>query len=241
MIDNDSISAESGLRKKPFILFRMWQWAVAAFLALMIMPFYASIDKLSLPGAPVTQFWIGLAAVVLITILHSPPVFFRLPNGMKLSSYAAIVPAFIVFLLALVGIDEAYKKTPEGARQAAARAEDEKMEGLQRAEREAEAAKLREAEALVKRAQELNEKLESCFSTFGHRLPALERQVRNSLENPHAFEHVETVAIEPDAEGYDVAMQFRAENGFGALRTAIVKAKVVPETCEINEVSEPEL
>jgi hypothetical protein len=49
-----------------------------------------------------------------------------------------------------------------------------------------------------------------------------------------------TAAIVPDSDSNNVAMAFRAENGFGALRTFAVKASVYPEGCEIALIGEPE-
>lgn len=60
-------------RKKPFVLFRIVQWAVVAFFALAAIIMASDIGKLSVPGAPVALFWVALAVVIGIALIHSPP------------------------------------------------------------------------------------------------------------------------------------------------------------------------
>lgn len=241
MEDQTVIPAAPSDTKKPFIMFRIWQWTAVVIFALFIVMLVNDLAKLSLPDAPVVRYWATLIVWLALAGLNSPPAFFRLPRKSKWAVYGAILPAIILFGSTMGGIQRVYEKTAQGANEAAERAQHDQ------AKAEAEA-KQREARATLQKfadsqqqMQEMADKLESCFTTFGHRLPTLEDQVRNSLHNPHAFEHVETFAIMPDPEGYDVVMEFRAENGFGAVRTARVKAKVVPGSCEINAISKDEV
>lgn len=83
-------------------------------------------------------------------------------------------------------------------------------------------------------------KLKICISTFGYRLPALEEPFKESLHNPDAYEHVETLATVPDFEGHNVAMRFRGENAMGAIRLGVVTATVDPESCKIVKMGDAE-
>lgn len=204
--------------------------------------------KLEAPGAPVGLFWITVALSVLMLIVHWPSIFGRLPSRWRGGPYIAWVGLFFLMNTALTKVDAAWERTPQGVAEAKlAATADAEWTRTQRIEAEAEAQSqrdgtaLREAEKLSKQVQEQADKLEACFTTFGHRLPALETPVKDSLHNPHVFEHVETVAIVTDGDRNNVAMTFRAENNYGALRTYVIKASVLPESCEVAATGEPEL
>lgn len=62
--------------------------------------------------------------------------------------------------------------------------------------------------------------------------------MKASLENPHSFEHVATEILDTSTGGHNVSMTFRAENGFGALRTARVQATVDPSTCTVADMGD---
>ena len=113
----------------------------------------------------------------------------------------------------------AYRKTPEGQIQAAAESRREAAEDGDRA------------------AEELNRRLERCLSWRGQ-ISDFTKAVKESLHNPGAFEHVETSRIGPDSDGMNFEMVFRAENGFGALRTGRVRAKVNSANCELENVGQ---
>lgn len=66
--------------------------------------------------------------------------------------------------------------------------------------------------------------IESLFSSWDGSLPSLKNYIKENLQNPDSFEHVET-SFRDDGDGLTVKMKYRGENGFGAIRTqtAIVK------------------
>jgi len=78
----------------------------------------------------------------------------------------------------------------------------------------------RQLEAAKERKKEFRE-------SFGHdgRHRILAAFVKRRLHNPDSFEHVNTKVIE-DGENYIVRMTYRAENGFGAIRTDTTAVKV---------------
>ena len=236
-------AGESTPRSKGFLtrIAEAWQWLVVLFLAFAVLALLSDQSKLAAPEAPVALFWTAVGIGGLVVLAHAPPLFMRLPHKGRSSVYLASVAYFLLFGFTLSQVAAAWEKTPQGAaeaKQAEAERDAEIAEGVrQRAvEDQRQRAQSAQAETTSKAAQ-----LQSCFTAFGHRLPALEGLFKDGLHNPDAFEHVETIAIAPDADGYNVAMKFRAENGFGATRLGIVKAEVDPATCAVVRTGNPEL
>jgi hypothetical protein len=124
MTDEIVVPSE-GARKKPFILFRIAQWLVAALLGLFALAMLVDLSKLAIPGAPIALFWSALAVFSLAAIILSPPLFFRLPVKAKVGAYVGGLAAFV--LLGVYGqqMRTAYEHTPTGAAEAKARAETE--------------------------------------------------------------------------------------------------------------------
>ena len=239
MEDESVVPAAAG-RKKPFILFRIIQWLVTAFAGLVALVVLTSTDKLSLAGAPVVLFGLSLATFVGLAILHSPPVFFRLPTKAKVAAYVGVFVGIMVSGSYMEQMQGVYERTPQGAKEAELQRQVEAKSAVDEAKMAAENAKKSEAQqALNQVAQAKADKLEElakvkkCLSWTGHYSP-LEEDVKGRLHNPHAFEHVSTEAIGPTPDGDNVEMTFRAENGFGALREGWIRAKVNPDTCELQ-------
>lgn len=224
------------------------QWLTFCAMLIFTTVAVSPLKYLNVPGAPKEWIFASVATGILILILHTPHVFWRLPSNGRWGAYAAIIGACVIVEGAFGEAKIAYRHTPEGAMEAAAEArdgaaravEERRLAALQE-EQNKTAQALAEAAETQKKVEEYAAKIEACFTTFGHRLPALEKSVKDNLHNPDAFEHVETVAIVPDAESNNVAMTFRAENGFGAVRTAIVRAQVVADGCEVQKIGEPEV
>jgi len=125
--------------KRPFILFRVLQWVVAAFFALVALIMAIDIGKLSIPGAPVVLFWVALAGAIIIALIHSPPAFFKLPRVGKILAYVGVPVAIVLFGNYAGQMEAAYSKTPEGAKEAAQRAEEERQAAAERAKADARA------------------------------------------------------------------------------------------------------
>lgn len=217
----------------------IWQWLVVLFLAFVVLALLSDHSKLAAPGAPAVLFWITIGIGSLIVFAHAPPLFMRLPPKGRGGAYLSVLAYIFLLGFTRSQVGAAWEKTPQGAAEAKqyeAKRDAEIAEGVRRRAHEAE---LQEAQELQEEVAAIAERLESCFTTFGHRLPALEKSVKDGLHNPEAFEHVETLAIVPDADRNNVAMKFRAENGFGAIRLGLVKASVDPDTCEVVSQSEP--
>ena len=135
--------ASDAPRKKPFILFSIIQWVVAGFFILLALVLIADLRKLGVPGAPVVLLWVSLGAMIVVALLHAPPAFFRLPRIGKISAYVVALVAFVVFGTYAGQMREAYSKTPQGAKEAAAEAAADRQAATERA---AEAARLKAAD-----------------------------------------------------------------------------------------------
>lgn len=225
---------------------RTWQWVIAIPLSLLaVLAALTELEKLAAPEAPVTLYLAAVGLLLAIGILLSPPVFFRLPKIAKIAAYLGIIVAVLFWATALRKVQEAYARTPEGARAAEERAAERGREReADRIKRQAEAkrdeatALLAKAEAEGAKIEQIMEQQNDCLNWRGQ-LGDLNDYVSESLHNPSSFEHIETTFIVPDEEQYNVLLKFRAENGFGALRSAFVRASMIPETCEILKVTDP--
>ncbi len=217
------------------------QWIVFTFVALFALLVATELRKTSVPGAPVPLLYITVAVTTLIALIHLPPVFTRLPRKSGWAAYGSIVAVMILFGVYLDQMQPAWERTAEGAKELAARAEADHHASAEQAKREEDARMRADMEETKKQLEEIHAKLERCFTTFGHRLPALEEPVKASLHNADAFEHVETVLIVPDEQRNDVEMKFRAENGFGAIRTATVRAQLIADDCSVQNIGEPQI
>ena len=202
--------------------------------------------KFEAAGLEIATFLAAIAAAAVVVILLFPLVFFRLPTKARVASYALVLPA----LLALAGtsspLEEAYKRTPQGAREAKAEAdaaalqkERDRMEAehaRQAKARQDEESAVRENLRYIAAAQQ---KVQGCINWRGQ-VPSLVRRVRESLHNPRSFEHVHSeMRLQGDnpLTGFPViVMEYRAENGFGAIRTGTVIAKIVPDDCSVHSV-----
>lgn len=220
---------------------RFFQWIVFVLLFLLALGGLMSLAYRGLPGFPEILFWISLACSFGLALTHLPTLFFRLGRRTKILAYVAILPIFFFSMVTFGQAIDAFHRTPAGKIQKAKQDAADALAAQDAAERAETQRILAEGEKTRADLEAYEKKIESCFSTFGHRLSALEEHVKSSLHNPGAFEHVETIAIVPDEEGNNVAMQFRAENGFGALRLATVKAKVDADTCDVVEVGSSEI
>jgi hypothetical protein len=214
------------------------QWIPAALAALLIAIVAPEWERSVLPGATPALFFAAVGLLALSVVLHAPPVFWRLPRRAKQGAWLLLLAAFFTGAATLSDTQRAYEQTPEGAKAAAAREENERYE----ADAARERAKVEEQEASQaaagERSAENRREAEACFS--GDRLPNLEKTVRDGLHNPAAFEHVQTEVIVPGSDTSTVMMTFRAENGFGAIRTAHVTAKLATGGCAVSDISEPE-
>lgn len=229
---------------------RLWngfQWMSAIILGALILVLVAATwGPLQSPGAPVAFFGIATALFACVGVALSPKVFFRLPRWGKGVAYLAILPAFILVVVAAGGVREAYELTPEGAKAAAELRKDQAIQDATAAKRRAAEdarkaveSQLAELKAKDDQLKEIFEQQEACLS-WGRELPSLNEAVRKGLHNPSSFEHVETRFIIPEEDRMNVLLTFRAENGFGAIRLGQLKAQMIPESCEIVQVGAAE-
>jgi hypothetical protein len=225
---------------------RFAQWIVFGLAGLFALVSLIDTGKIGIPGVSQNLVYGTAAFALVVALLNFPPLFWRLPRQGRPIAFVALLAAFFLTVTTSGSVRRAYEKTPDGQKELAAQAKEDAAERAIEAKQEAAARKkaemlasLAEAEATQRQLAEINEKLQGCLNWRG-RLPALEDPVKESLHNPSAFEHVRTVIIVPDMDGRNVAMVFRAQNAYGALRTATVKAQLVPDTCAVQAIGKPE-
>jgi hypothetical protein len=226
------------VRKRKSILRRVldaWQICVAITLSLLVLV-VATNSHADLPGVPIALLWATIATGVVLALGQLSPVFWSVPRNVVGGLYLGTLAFLALWLTTAFYMQEAWGKTPEGAAEARAREEIERVNAMADEVDRVRAARRQQAQAAEQDRQERAEKLEGCFSMFGHRLPDLEQQVKDSLGNPDSFEHVKTEAMPTDADGYDVLMRFRAQNRMGALWTWSIRAAVDPASCSISDI-----
>jgi hypothetical protein len=229
--------------------------AALLFILSLLTTFVALFElrKVGTPGVPVLWIYATVVASAAATMFLYPKLFARLPTTGKLLACVLGCASFAIWSIESDRTAPAWNHSPAGIKEIAdsferdrALAAENARKATERANKAAEQAERDQTTRLIAKMEASKEqleaavqKLEACFTTFGHRLPALEDGVKSSLHNPTAFEHVETVLIVPDEQRNDVAMTFRAENAFGAIRTATVKAQLIPDDCSIQNIGEP--
>jgi hypothetical protein len=168
-----------------------------------------------------------------------PPVFSRLAVKVRTAVSLGILLFIALPITTIILLQNAWEKTPTGA----AEAREYEIERQRKtAEEEAQQrvqVQLRDREAAAHQAQEQQTKLESCFTTWGHRLPDLERAVKDDLGNPDSFKQLETKTLPADPDGYNVIIRFMAQNRMGAPWRFGLRASVDPESCSVTRI-EPE-
>ncbi|WP_339860466.1 hypothetical protein [Thalassospira alkalitolerans] len=77
-----------------------------------------------------------------------------------------------------------------------------------------------------------------CLSSWDGSYPALERFVEERLGDPDSYEHIKTfVSPVSDIGTHNVAMQFRARNGFGGMTIGNASAVISQDGCKIVTAS----
>lgn len=232
--------------RKPWLVLRAAQWIAFALAVLVLIIALGSLRQLAVPGVSREAAFASIATSVTVALATLPPLFWRLPKGKRWIANVALLPAFFYVMDTVTTADAWYALTPEGAKEASARAKRDAEESRQRAaedkrrrtEEKLEAAKERLEES-IEEAAEQKRKVASCISSWSGQISALSNEVKDSLHNPHAFEHVATEPLDPNPDNNNVTMTFRAENGFGALRSWTVNARVNPDSCDVIHVGEP--
>ncbi|WP_395671211.1 hypothetical protein [Phenylobacterium sp.] len=237
------------------------QWVVFAFFLLLV---YFAIDlaiKYYKAGVDVTLVWLSNLGLAVVAALLAPPVFLRLRNRLRVAIYLLGLPAVLALGSLQSSADAAYKRTPQAALEAKAKAEAGALRAKEEAKaaaakRERERKKAEQARLEQKRQKDeaevrelalyiatAQEKVQGCINWRGQ-VPALVREVKSSLHNPRSFEHVHTEMRLKGATTMTsipmIVMEYRAENGFGALRTSAVTALIAPDDCSVRSVKEYE-
>lgn len=255
----EPVNSKGRLSGWRYRLFATVQLLLILFIALVELMFLMDAGKIALPGAPVALYFGGILFGAALIFMHWPRISIRLPKLARILAYPAIIGLCVVAGVWAEKIKPIWAATPEGKQEAVEQAARDRAKAELAAKNAREnAALLAEADALLaateplarqaeqmkaaaEKAKQDAAEVERCFTFFGHHLPRLEEEVRESLHNPKSFEHVKTTAIDPNGEGQNVQMVFRAENAFGAIRTTRIYAQIDPSSCSILSVSEPEM
>ena len=218
------------------------QWVVFIVATTLALISLAGISYIGVPGVSAPLVYTAIAIAVSTAVIHIPTIMRRLPEGSRWPYVALLCsPIFTIFVVGNAAAT--WDRTPAGTEQAAQRArqaaKDDRTRAWEVAERENAARLLEAADTAQADLEDLNNRLERCFTTVGHRLPALESLVKSSLHNPSAYEHIETIVTVPDNMRNNVVMRFRAENGFGAIRVGQVRAQLLADSCSVQNITEP--
>ena len=222
------------LLRQIMIVLQLVQWLVSMAVAACFAMFMALAFSFHNKGVDAPILFIAAVFAAFVAVALSPPVLFRFPVKARLAIYALIIPAVVANIWTSTNVNEAYKRTPRGVLEAkndaAAEAYRLQSDNIAKANR----ANLEFTENYRNNISASNQKIQECINWRGQ-VPALVEYVKSGLHNPDSFEHVQTGTIEP-GETIQVVMQYRGENGFGAIRTESVRAILSPKDCAVVEV-----
>lgn len=240
-MDDDSVALPAPMRKKPTTAFYIVQSAFVLVPLFILLILFGHFTLLWAANAIDAQFWSFVGFASLAAVLSIPTIFLRLPLSLRVVLYVGIVTLLVLMVDYSKQVETVYVKSPAGQRERAPRtiSQREVDDSVERLVHQVRAERaLAEANAAQEEVQSNRERAEdigSCLGWSGKIRPVVEA-VKEHLHNPGAFEHVSTSVIGPDPDGMNVEMTFRAENGFGAIRTGTVRAKVSPHTCKLLDL-----
>lgn len=256
-------SLSGALLQARSVIAQFAQWLAFVFALLMVVGALLPLERIGIEGVSSGLVYAQLGGSVFAALIFFPPIFWRIPAIARVGAYVGFMASFLFTVIVSTQVREAYERTPQGAKAAAvqaaadrkalaanaeadrktlaAKAEADQRAAVATARRDDAKRSLAKLEGALEEVAVMNRKLEACFSTFGHHLTGLEDPVKESLHNPRAFEHVKTVVIVPDDDRNNVQMTFRAENAFGAIRTATVRAQLIADDCSIQNIGEPNI
>lgn len=216
------------------------QWGVVAFLAIACLGSALGASEFKAAGVDPSTYFLAIAGMAVVSVGLLPPLFFRLPLWGRVGAYALGLVAFVAVVWTSSTASEAYERTPKGAAEAATLKAEEAAQterARQEASQKANRAVLAEAERDL---ADTRSRVQRCINWRGQ-IPALVRTVKEGMHNPRSFEHVRTEMRIVGSSGVPaVIMQYRGENGFGAIRTQAVSAFIAPSDCSVSAVKEYE-
>lgn len=101
------------IKSQPNFLWRTWQWMITIPFGIIALGMLLNLSKLGIDGAPVVKYLVGLTALTVTAVLNSPAVFFRMPKEGKWLAYAAILPAFALFVEGQNALTDLYERAPQ--------------------------------------------------------------------------------------------------------------------------------
>ncbi len=125
MDDKVAISGGTPQRIPPMLL-RVLQWSMFAIAALLALTTLIPLQKIGVPGVNPTYVYATVIFCTVIAIIHLPYAFWRIPKGLRVGAYAALIGSFVATVATSTIVREAYERTPEGAKEAALQARDAK-------------------------------------------------------------------------------------------------------------------
>ncbi|WP_461344658.1 hypothetical protein [Brevundimonas sp. GN22] len=202
--------------------------AVAALTALTLWGFGAMIWK---SGVNVSIHLVIISIFTLLCVFLFPFVWKMFSKKNHNLIISGILGTFLASLISHSLVMNEFIKTPDGVEWGARKKELEKIESDKKLE------KIRKVEAenrlndIKENSHNIKADLKNCINWRGQ-VPSLVSRIRNDLHNPRSFEHVNTVFNENLAKPVFI-MTYRAENGYGAIRTSQVKAFISYDDCSV--------
>lgn len=166
-----------------------------------------------------TQSVVGAIMLIIAGMLILPSTADSLLDRFNLSSKASkairLVGAFTLFVLAMARIPS----TPTNAK--VAKAEVKKDDG-----------KAATVQADAEETEPRSKAVEKFFSAWDGSHPGLERAVKESMNDPDSYDHVET-RFRDDKETIYVIMKFRGKNAFGGTVQNVASGTIDGNTGEL--------
>ncbi|MBX7133434.1 MAG: hypothetical protein K1X67_12240, partial [Fimbriimonadaceae bacterium] len=188
------------------------QWIVAALVIVFCLGLVFTVWSFNRSGVDVSDYSLAIAALAVVAVGLSPPLFFRFPPWGRMSAYGLSLVALVAVIWTFSTTQIAYERTPEGAAEAAAsKAEEAAQADLARQEARLQAS-LAVAEEAERSLAETRSRVQRCINWRGQ-IPALVRIVKDGMHNPRSFHHVRTEMRVVGTTGVPaVVMQYRGEN-----------------------------
>lgn len=183
-------------------------------------------------GVNVNIHFVLIALFTLSCISLLPFVLRRVPKKKLKFVFLGVFGTLVTALISHSFFMNEFSKTSEGVVWFDRQQELEKIENEKKlsAEREKESKKV--IDEFNKNSNTIKNSLENCINWRGQ-VPSLVAIVKNNLHNPGSFDHISTT-FTGDLSNPVFVMTYRAENGYGAIRTDEVKAIIAYDDCSVK-------
>lgn len=213
------------------------KWSIFSIAIIFALVLWGMSVMIRNSGINVNILFVVNSIFTLFSFLFVPFVWVKIPKNRIKFILSGVFGAFLTALISHALFMIEFEKTPNGIlwlEQQKELERKEKEKELERKEKKLEKIRKQEADELVakfeKSSSGYRDTIESCINWRGQ-VPSLVRVVRENLHNPKSFEHVETT-FTGNSSNPVFRMVYRAENGYGALRTDEVRA-IISYDCSV--------